>query len=172
MFPVAALDQLNSTSRYERNDMRRDDVFPSRWLKATDLAGPCRAIIARCDMEKVSQDGDEKPVIYFNRAQQEIVKTKGFVLNGTNWDAIEALHGGDSDGWLGKEITIYPTTTRFQGKTVPCLRVDDRPQETPAKPERPSAVTRQNGSDPIGKPKKMFDERHPPPDDMNDEIPF
>lgn len=150
--------------------MKRDDVFPSKWLKASDLNGPCRAIIGRVEKEKIGED--LKAVAYFSRAQLDVVKEKGLVLNNVNWTSIETLHGEDSDDWHGCEITIYPTTTMWAGKKTPCIRIDDRPpQMAAAKPDYKSGLPSASNGTPKPKLKPMVDERNPP-DDMNDEVPF
>jgi hypothetical protein len=53
-------------------------------------------------------------------------KQKGLVVNKTNGKTIAALYGNDTRAWIGKSITIYPTTTKFGSDTVDCVRV--RPQ--------------------------------------------
>lgn len=143
--------------------MKRDEAFPSKFLRSTDLNGPCRAIIGRLESDKIGDD--KKYVLYFSRAQQDIVKDKGLVLNATNWDIIAGMHGEDSDDWHSCEITLYATTVMVQGKRTPCIRVDDRPQQmTTAKPQFASGLP-QNGN---SRPKPSVDERNPP-DDLSDE---
>lgn len=70
----------------------------------------------------------KKPVIKF------VGKDKKLAVNKTNGKTIAQLYGTDTDGWLGKAITLYPTTTDFGGDTVECIRV---------RPQRPEQ--RQNG---------------------------
>jgi hypothetical protein len=45
------------------------------------------------------------------------------VLNRTNAKRIAKLYGPDTDKWLGKPITLYPSECDFGDETVPCLRV-------------------------------------------------
>ena len=41
-----------------------------------------------------------------------------------NARVIAGLYGGfDSESWLGKKITLYPTTTTFGSQTVDCIRI-------------------------------------------------
>src|SRR5215831_1096232 len=123
--------QMRMVPRYERREpvlkgteMKREDVFPSRWLKAADLEGKkVRAIIGRLEMQEMGDDG-EKPVLFFTRAQNEAVKNKGLVLNSTNWESIELMHGPESDDWLGKEITLYATKVPFRGKMTDGIRIE------------------------------------------------
>lgn len=62
----------------------------------------------------------KKPMIKFAG------KDKKLAVNKTNGKTIASLYGKDTEQWVGKWITIYPTTTEFGGETVDCIRV--RPQ--------------------------------------------
>ncbi len=96
--------------------MKRSDVFPSKYLKAEDLSGQTVAVtIETVCMEEVSND--QKAIAYFRGKQ------KGLVLNQINWDTIEAMYGDDTEGWTGKRISVFPSTTQFNGKVVACLRI-------------------------------------------------
>jgi len=63
--------------------MKQSDVFPSKWLKAEDLAGPLTARIAdvRLDAVKNPEGGEdqEKPVLLLDGS------FKPMILNVTNW---------------------------------------------------------------------------------------
>jgi hypothetical protein len=65
-------------------------------------------------------------VIYFRGSE------KGFALNSTNGKTIAALYGNYTEGWAGKRITLFKSTTRNPDGTgdVDCIRV--RPQEPKA----------------------------------------
>jgi hypothetical protein len=69
--------------------------------------------------------GKRKVVITFANAR------KAFVSNTTNCETIQAMYGPDTDGWVGKLITLYQTDVRNpDGKgTVKGIRV---------RPKRPS----------------------------------
>jgi hypothetical protein len=62
---------------------------------------------------------NKKPVIYFQG------KEKGLALNITNARTIAQLYGSfDSTAWIGKRITLYPTTTTFGSQSnVECIRI-------------------------------------------------
>jgi hypothetical protein len=81
----------------------------------------------------VGQGGrkSRKPVIYMNGTE------KGFALNATNGKTIAAMYGPLIEGWVGKRITLYKSTTRDPngGGEVECIRV--RP--TPPKPKGAAA---------------------------------
>jgi uncharacterized protein (DUF697 family) len=59
----------------------------------------------------------KKPIVYFDG------KEKGLALNATNAKSIAALYGNYTEKWVGRSITIYPTTTQMGGETVECIRV-------------------------------------------------
>ncbi len=92
--------------------------FPSKYLKAADLDGkPKLVTIDRWVTEEVGRDKESKAVIYFREEEH------GLVCNKTNAGRIANLYGRDIDGWIGKEVVIYPDQTDFAGKTVDCIRV-------------------------------------------------
>jgi hypothetical protein len=99
-------------------------MFDREYIGVWDLEGKDRTLV----MEKVhagtlTAQGNrksKKPIVFFRGAE------KGFPLNKTNAKTIAALYGTDTDNWIGKPITIYPTTTTFGSDTVDCIRV--RPQ--------------------------------------------
>lgn len=73
---------------------------------------------------------NRKPVLYFKGSK------KGLGLCITNARVIAALYGSfDSDIWIGKRITLYPTTTTFGADTVECVRVRNKTPDVKAKSE-------------------------------------
>lgn len=61
----------------------------------------------------------KKPLAYFKESKSG----KPLALNATNCKAIAGMYGNDTDGWLGKRVTLFPTTTQMGGDTVECIRV-------------------------------------------------
>lgn len=59
----------------------------------------------------------KKPVVYFEG------KAKGLALNATNARTIAAMYGNYVEQWIGKSITLYPTTTQMGGETVEAIRI-------------------------------------------------
>jgi hypothetical protein len=96
--------------------MNIEELFPSKYVKASDLSQPQTLRISGIEMEKMS-DGEMKPVLYFGNS------TKGLVLNVTNKNVIKELYGSDTDNWEGKPIQLIATTTDFGGKVVDCIRL-------------------------------------------------
>ena len=99
--------------------MKISSAFPSKYLKASDIPEG-RDISLKIDevwMENMEQSKDEKPVLYF------IGKDKGLVLNVTNGNTLADAYGDDTDDWHGRPVALYASTTTYQGRNVPCLRV-------------------------------------------------
>lgn len=77
--------------------------------------------------------------------RKAIVKLKEFdeelLLNVTNGTTIAKMHGPHVEGWVGKKITLYPTTTKAFGKTVECVRVKPQiPKESVTTQKKPHAA--------------------------------
>lgn len=129
---------------------RADQLYPSRYLKESDLRGREVTVTIR-KVEIVKIGDDTKPVAHFEG------KDKGLVLNKTMFNAIAKATGElDSDNWGGHRITLYPTETEFKGETVACIRVRLRTQDNGAK-----------GRAPVPPPPDPD-----PEDEFEDDIPF
>ena len=59
----------------------------------------------------------KKPMVFFER------KNLPLGLNKTNLKTIAAAYGFKTEAWVGKEVTLYPTTTTFGSDMVECIRV-------------------------------------------------
>jgi len=101
--------------------MTTDDVFPSKYLKASDLpedGSPYLVTIEKVDMEEIGTKKDKKPVITFEESN------RGMVCNKTNWKTIaKIIDSEDSDDWIGKKISLYRAEVEFQGEMVESIRV-------------------------------------------------
>lgn len=116
--------------------MKLGEVFPSNYIKASDLQGrEVNVVIARAVMEKLGDD--DKLVLYFQNRQ------KGMVCNKTNANRIALAYGDDTDDWIGREIVIYPDIVDFQGKAVEAIR---------AKPPLKAAPLKRQAEDDFGIP--------------------
>jgi hypothetical protein len=109
--------------------MKRDEVFKSTYLKASDLKGrKIPVVIESVEMETLGQgkDAEDKAVAHFQG------KDLGLVLNMTNWDTIQELLGSDdTDYWIGKKILLVPAKTKFGNKMVDCIRIEPYTGRTP-----------------------------------------
>jgi hypothetical protein len=102
--------------------MNLDDLFPSKYMKASDIGDDSLSLIMdEVRIEEMS-DGKRKPVLYFQNAD------KGLVLNKTNGNIIGAVYGKDADGWSGHPVSLISVPVDYQGKTVDAIRVRVRSQ--------------------------------------------
>ena len=106
--------------------MNAVELCPPPHLCCEDLGGQDLVVtITRVSFETVGEEKAQKGVIHF----QEF--PRGLVCNRTNLLRIVALHGNETDEWVDKQITLYPSETDFGGRTVPCIRVREQvPVET------------------------------------------
>lgn len=96
-------------------------VFPSDYLTAVDLKGKDFTLRIKTvtieDLHKKGAKTEPCPTLTFDKAKKKLV------VNKTNATSIAMLHGKAMENWVGKEITIYPTKTRWGRETVDCIRV-------------------------------------------------
>lgn len=65
-----------------------------------------------------SGKASKKPILYFKGTE------KGYALPITMAKVIQQMYGTfDLDKWIGKKITLYPSTTQMGGQTVECIRI-------------------------------------------------
>lgn len=107
------------------------------------------AEIVRVAPGVLTSKGDKKtkkPIVFFKG------KEKGFALNKTNTAIIAKLYTHDTRLWIGKRITMYPTTTSFGRDTVDCIRVrptEPRPLPHGQRNPDPAPAPQQEPIDPI-----------------------
>lgn len=94
-------------------------LFPSKWICAADLNGKDVNVQIKQIMaaEEVGKDKETKPVLFFTGMP------KGMVMNKTNAKRIAGLYGKETDNWIGKWITLYPSECEFGDETVDCIRI-------------------------------------------------
>ena len=106
-----------------------DSVYQSKsnFLKAADLPAGKQVKVTMESFEIVQMDDNgvskDKVNVHF------VGKEKTLMLNKTNSGAISHVYGGDTDGWVGKEIIMYSTQVDFGGQMVPAIRVSIPMQE-------------------------------------------
>jgi hypothetical protein len=135
-------------------------VFGGDSLKAADLQGNEPTVVISHVQAKEFDDGN-KLVVSFEG------KKKSLVCNKTNANRIAFMYGTETNGWIGKKITLYEEMVDFQGKLTPAIRV---------RAVKPASAVRQSSAD-MGR-----DDVVPPPQRqtggmsdraaMDDEIPF
>src|SRR5262249_42200064 len=103
----------------EVSKMLKDEVFESRFFKAANLTKPVDATIGGASLETLkSQYGTEKKLVLTFSDHP-----KRLVVNRTNFDVIAALHGSNTEAWIGKRLQIYAATAFVRGQETPCVRV-------------------------------------------------
>lgn len=111
-------------------------MFPSDYIAAPDLMGrDAPVVIESVKVENLKMAGgksEDKPVVRF------VGKKKALVLNKTNARTIAKLHGNQTDEWVGKGVTLYPTTTTFGRETVDCLRIRPTAPNIPTAGAKPA----------------------------------
>ena len=113
--------------------MNFKDAFPGLYLKADDIEGVEPIVtISHIETEPIGPTKEMRLVAHFQG------KHKGLVLNLTNSNMIAQLtDSNDTDDWVGARIKLFATTTEYQGKTVPCIRVKSatpKPSKAKVKP--------------------------------------
>ena len=102
--------------------MKRDEAFPSNFLKAEHLVNAAGQSIAKrvtiTGVEDVTYpDGKMGRCISFKETNKKLG------LNKTNWTAIEKITGkADDEDWAGSKIEIYRTMVEFKGDMVEAIR--------------------------------------------------
>ena len=96
-------------------------MFPHDYLCAADLREKEHTVtiesVSLADLQGDDGKKQKKPIVKFQGRE------KGMVLNKTNARFIAKLYGPQTDQWVGKQVTIYPTTCKAFGETVECVRV-------------------------------------------------
>ena len=98
--------------------MKAIELCPPKHLDAADLGGKDVVVtIKNVAFTVVGEAKERKGALVFNEFERPMV------INRTNIKRLIELHGSETDAWIGKQITLYPSEASFQGNTVPCIRV-------------------------------------------------
>lgn len=108
-------------------------LFPTDYVAAPELKGKdANVTIKSVSVEELPlagrSDTERRPVIRFAETPKKLV------LNKTNAKVLAKLLGPELREWVGKRITLYPTTTKFGPETVDCIRVRPKLPEAKATP--------------------------------------
>ena len=140
--------------------MKLDDMYPSKWLRSSDLQGRAVTVtIASVDMEVLKDDhgrDEHKPAISFQGRE------KRMILNKTNAQMLASALGDDTDGWIGKPITLFVMKVQGPSGIVDGLRV---------RVDNPPAI-RRTAPQPAPEPERQHQPAPLVPDDLDDDIPF
>lgn len=110
-----------------------DEIFPSKWLKPSDLGSNARvAIIAKIDYEIVGTEREKKPVLSFQNS------TKRLILNKTNAQTLANLYGREVLGWVGKKVILYVAEVQFRGVPTLAVRIKEEVPSAPKVENKPA----------------------------------
>jgi len=111
--------------------MKMSQYFVSPFLKGADFEeGETRTLtIKSVDEEEVGKEREQKVVVHFRE------EDKGWVLNKTNWRAIEKVYGDTAD-WPGKRIELFGAWVEYAGEQQIGIRVRI-PKSPPPAPKSP-----------------------------------
>lgn len=101
---------------------------PTEFLSSVELDGDLTLTITAVQHDKLFREGQRDPE---TKATVTFKGGRKLVLNRTNEDVIVRLHGSDAGKWVGKQITLYATTTRLGRDTVPCIRIRETVADQP-----------------------------------------
>lgn len=129
-------------------------MFPNQFLSAVEFKGRDVTLtiksISKSDLQLKGGGKQRKPVITFEETDKKLV------LNVTNSDSIAQLYGFQAADWVGKRITLFPTTATFGRDTVDAIRV--REVVPPPKGQKPQSPPVEDGPPTPTEPPPDFDE--------------
>lgn len=108
--------------------------FLGDYISAAEIGDKTPTLtIDRIALEKVEQlkdDGSgkikDRIVIYFRNSKSD----RGWLLNRTNAEALKELWGRETNGWIGKQVTLCTLQVRVGPKVEPGIRVKGSPELT------------------------------------------
>lgn len=74
-----------------------------------------------CKLQQEDGREKDKGIVTFKEIE------RGWVLNRTNAQAIAAMFGNETDGWIGKRVSLHAVPVRVGPKTKPGIRVYGSP---------------------------------------------
>lgn len=103
-----------------------NQLFPSKFLKYDDLQGK-RVVVTITEAKVGEYNGKPTVELRFKGTDKQ------FSASRINCMAIaEAVGSTDTDDWIGKRVTLFPTKIEVAGQWKPCVRVDPVPPPPPA----------------------------------------
>lgn len=100
--------------------MNVNQMFPSRYLRGAELAGPVNVTIAEIRQETAYKPGvgqTEIYVLYCKNARRGVVLSKALAFS-----IAQALGEPDTDKWAGRALTLFPQSMRVAGSDLVCIR--------------------------------------------------
>lgn len=98
--------------------MKAIELCPPKHLAAADLGGKdVKVTVKNVAFTEVGEAKERKGALVLNEFDRPMV------INRTNIKRLITQLGNDTDEWIGKEFTIYPSECDYKGETVDCIRV-------------------------------------------------
>lgn len=95
-------------------------MFPSRFLKGSELSGPVAVTIEDIKVESVYKPGEGKTevfVLYCRNARRGVVLSKPLALS-----IAQALGERNTDNWTGRAVTLFPQPMKVAGRDLVAIR--------------------------------------------------
>ena len=110
--------------------MNVNQMFPSKYLKGSELTGQVTVTIARVGKEKSYKPGEGQSdifVLYCERATRGVVLTKPLAFS-----IATALNEPEIENWTGRAVTLYPQPMTVAGRDLIAIRARAAVQPQPA----------------------------------------
>ena len=123
------------------------ELYPSKWLKAADLARPVTVKIEQCSFEQIynQRAGEHEPrlVIAFTGCKKRLITNK------TQCQAIAAIVGSDAFAdWPGQAVTLAPGRAHNGKQTIIVSRPAPASPAAPSMPQQAAIPTAQEQPEP------------------------
>lgn len=135
-----------------------NNVFPSKYLSAEDIAGQEYTVTIRNVAMEQFDDGESKAIVHFNELP------KGLTLNKTNAKTIASMYGPETDSWNGQKVTVFTIWTEYQGKQTQGIRVRPPAYQAGAIQQQANTQLGQSYAQASG----GYSEINPPPPTVNE----
>jgi hypothetical protein len=152
--------------------VKRDEIFPSKYQKASDLTAPRTVTIASATLEVFKNDGRDQTKLVLTFKERDV---KPWICNMTCYDTLAGFLSDETDCWPGARIEIFPDKTRFGNRVVDCIRCRQPAQAALPINGNGAPRARAGRPRPIANPQPPTPEEPPPaePEDFyNDGVPF
>jgi hypothetical protein len=110
------------------------ELYPGRFMKADALKGrKITLTIAEIDVQDLEGDTGKKAakvIATFAKPHAEALAKLPLelVLPKTNGECLRRMFGNNPHAWVGKRVTLFPSTTKFGRETVDCIRIWGSPE--------------------------------------------
>jgi hypothetical protein len=102
------------------------EMYPARFLKADLLKGRKVTLTIKNIVGEglMSEDGKANLEWVVSFAERPLE----FVMNKTNATCLYRMFGGDPNSWIGRKVTLFPTTVMAFGARQDCIRIWGSPE--------------------------------------------